>query len=258
METINPSRMELLAKRSQIALARQGLDLLKEKRNALWQELMKTAEVALRGGAELEKIAGAAQRALAQAEALDGREAVQSAAFAAWRDLTIEVTAASAVGVAVPIVERKQLVRTCAQRGYSLASTSCRIDAAALRFEEELELAIELAARELRLWRLAEEIRTTTIRMNALEVVVLPRLEAQLAAIRRVLDEREREDLFRLKHVKSSRSRRRGLRLLPRAALSAGGTGSAGPAAPGAELIGPGTQGHTCSQSAPPANKRAG
>jgi V/A-type H+-transporting ATPase subunit D len=208
METINPSRMELLVKRAQIALARQGRDLLKEKRNALWQELMNTADVALRGSAELEQIAGAAQRALARAEAFDGREAVVSAAFAARRDLSIEVTAATAVGVAVPIIERKRLVRSSEQRGYSLASTSCRIDAAAAYFEEQLELVIELAAREMRLRRLAEEIRKTTIRMNALDVIVLPRLEAQLAAIRRVLDEREREDLFRLKHIKPATSRR--------------------------------------------------
>ena len=208
METINPSRMELLAKRAQIALARQGRDLLKEKRNALWQELMKTADVALRGSAELEQLAGAAQRALAMAEALDGREAVLSAAFAARRDLSIEVKAANVVGVSVPLIERKQLARSSDQRGYSLASTSYRIDAAATYFEEELELVIELAAREIRLRRLAEEIRKTTIRMNALEVVVLPRLQAQLVAIRRVLDEREREELFRLKHVKSATPRR--------------------------------------------------
>jgi V/A-type H+-transporting ATPase subunit D len=203
MESINPSRMELLIKRAQIALARQGRDLLKEKRNALWQELMKTADVALRGSAELEQIAVAARRALAWAEALDGREAVLSAAFAARRDVSIEVTAANVVGMPVPIIERKQLVRSSVQRGYSLASTSSRIDAAARCFEEELELVIELAAREMRLRRLAEEIRKTTICVNALEVIVLPRLEAQLVYIRRVLDEREREDLFRLKRMRA-------------------------------------------------------
>jgi V/A-type H+-transporting ATPase subunit D len=208
MEQVNPTRMELLAKRAQIALASQGRDLLKEKRNALWKELMKTADVVMRGSNELEQVAGEARRALARAEAFDGREAVQSAAFAARRDVSIEVTGLNVMGVPVPMIERKKLGRSSAQRGYSMASTSHRIDAAAARFEDELELVIELAASEMRLRRLAEEIRKTSIRLNALEMVLLPRLEAQRAYIESVLEEREREDTFRLKRVKAALARK--------------------------------------------------
>jgi V/A-type H+/Na+-transporting ATPase subunit D len=208
MEQVNPTRMELLAKRAQIALAQQGRDLLKEKRNALWKQLMKTADVVMRGSSELEQIAGEARRALARAEAFDGREAVQSAAFAARREVSIEVTGVNVMGVPVPFIERKKLGRSIIQRGYSLAGTSRRIDVAAARFEDELELVIELAASEMRLRRLAEEIRKTTIRLNALEVVLLPRLEVQRAYIESVLGEREREDTFRLKRVKAAIARK--------------------------------------------------
>lgn len=209
MEQVNPTRMELLAKRSQIALASQGRDLLKEKRNALWKELMKTADVVMRGSNELEQVAGEARRALARAEAFDGREGVQSAAFAARREVSIEVTGVNVMGVPVPVIERKRIGRSNAQRGYSLASTSHRIDTAAARFEDELELVIELAASEMRLRRLAEEIRKTTIRLNALEMVLIPRLEAQRAYIESVLEEREREDTFRLKRVKAALARKK-------------------------------------------------
>lgn len=203
METINPTRSELLGKRAQIKLAGQGRDLLKEKRTALWKELMKTMNQALRFGSAIEERVAEARRALATAQAFDGQETVQSAAFAAKRNVTIEVTPANVVGVQVPLIERKMLVRGATQRGYSLAGTSTRIDAAATRFEEVLEQAIELAAIELRIKRLAEEIRKTTVRVNALDTVLLPRLYAQRAAIERVLDEREREDVFRLKRVKA-------------------------------------------------------
>lgn len=209
MEQVNPTRMELLAKRAQISLAQQGRDLLKEKRNALWKQLMKTADVVMSGSNELEQVAGEARRALARAEAFDGREVVQSAAFASRRDVSIEVSGMNVMGVPVPFIERKKLARASSQRGYSLASTSYRIDVAAARFEDELELVIELAASEMRLRRLAEEIRKTSIRLNALEVVLLPRLEAQRAYIESVLGEREREDIFRLKRVKASIARKR-------------------------------------------------
>lgn len=203
METINPTRSELLAKRAQIKLAQQGRDLLKEKRTALWKELMKTVDQAERFGSAIDERVAEARRALVTAQAFDGYETVQSAAFAAKRNVTIEVTPTNVVGVQVPLIERKKLVRGAAQRGYSLASTSARIDAAATRFEDVLEQVIELAAIELRIKRLAEEIRKTTVRVNALDMVLLPRLNAQRAAIERVLDEREREDLFRLKRVKA-------------------------------------------------------
>ncbi len=213
MEQVNPTRMELLAKRAQIALAEQGRDLLKEKRNALWKELLKTARVVLHGSSELEQLASAARHALAWAEAHDGREAVQSAAFAARRNVSIDVTAVNVMGVSVPVIERKKLARSTVQRGYSLAGTSSRVDTAAARFEDELELVIELAAGELRLRRLSEEIRRTTIRVNALELIVLPRLEAQRSYIESVLDEREREDTFRLKRVKATLARKLGGRV---------------------------------------------
>lgn len=209
MEQVNPTRMELLATRAQIALAQQGRDLLKEKRNALWKEFMKAVDEVLPQSSELEAFAGEARRALALAEALDGRETVQSAAFATQRNLQIDVTTVNIMGVMVPKIERKKLVRPGVQRGYSLASTSAHIDAAASYFEGVLELVIELADGEMRVRRLAEEIRKTTIRVNALETVLLPRLEAQKTYIERVIEEREREDTFRLKRVKAAMERKR-------------------------------------------------
>ena len=143
-----------------------------------------------------------ARRALARAEALDGPEAVHSAAFAAQGELTLSVEGAFVMGVPVPIIEKKSAGRAVIDRGYSLAGTSSRIDETAERFEEEVDLLIELAASELRLRRLAEEIRKTSRRVNALENIMIPRLYARKSYIEMVLEERAREDLFRLKTVK--------------------------------------------------------
>jgi V/A-type H+-transporting ATPase subunit D len=196
--------MELLAKRAQIALAAQGRDLLKQKRAALREELAKSIDIALEESSELDRLAARAWRALGQAEAFDGPQAVESAGFAARRNVSIQVTGTNVMGVPVPEIERKRLVRAAFHRGYSLASTSGRIDAAASAFEEELELLIDVAVSEMRLRRLLEEIRKTSIRINSLEVIILPRLQAESAYIETVLDEREREDLFRLKRVKKA------------------------------------------------------
>lgn len=208
MEQIRATRAELLAKKKQIVLARQGRDLLKEKRNALLKELMRTAEQVLRDSDELEKIVGESVAALALAEAVDGPEVVQSAAFAAQGQISLAVSVANIMGLLTPIIEHKSVVRGPLDRGYHLAGVSSRIEAVAESFEHQLDLIIELAASEMRLRRLAEEIGRTTRRVNALENVLIPRLEAQRAYIQMVLEERERENLFRLKRVKLKLERR--------------------------------------------------
>ncbi len=209
MENVSPTRMELLAVKGQITLAEQGRDLLKEKRNALMKEFMKIAETVMRGSDELEQSAADARRALARAEALDGPEAVHSAAFAAQGELTLSVEGAFVMGVPVPIIEKKSASRAVIDRGYSLSGTSARIDETAERFEQEVDLLIEIAASELRLRRLAEEIRKTSRRVNALENILIPRLHSRKSYIEMVLEERAREDLFRLKTVKRAILRKR-------------------------------------------------
>ena len=208
MEQIRATRAQLLAKKKQILLARQGRDLLKQKRNALLKELMRLAEQVVRGSDELEQSVGEAVAALALAEALDGPEAVQSAALAAQGHISLTVSVTNIMGVLTPVIEQKNLVRGPLDRGYSLNGVSSRIEAAAEAFESQLELIIELASSEMRLRRLAEEIGRTTRRVNALENVLIPRLESQRNYIQMVLEEREREDLFRLKRVKLKLERR--------------------------------------------------
>lgn len=208
MEQVRATRAELLAKKNQIALARQGRDLLKEKRNALLQELMRTAEEVMRSTDELERSVGGAAMALALAEALDGPETVRSAAFAAQGQVTLEVTGTNIIGVPVPAIEQKSVARSPLDRGYSLSGVSSRVDAAAEAFETLLDLIIELASSEMRLRRLAEEVGHTTRRVNALDNVLIPHLKAQRDYIQMVLEEREREDLFRLKRVKMRLERR--------------------------------------------------
>lgn len=207
-EQITPTRMELMARRTQLELAIQGRDLLNEKRNALIKELRKLADVVLSGSDALEESAAQARQALARAEMLDGPEAVRSAALAAAGEIFIEAGGVTIMGVRVPEIEYKATGRTLSGRGYSLEGTSPRIDAVAESFERQLDLLLELASGELRLRRLAEEVGKTTRRVNALENVLLPRLQQQIAYIQMVLEEREREDHFRLKKVKAQVARR--------------------------------------------------
>jgi V/A-type H+-transporting ATPase subunit D len=108
------------------------------------------------------------------------------------------------MGVPVPEVEKKSVSRSALTRGYSVTGVSSRIDETAERFERELNVIIEIAAVETKLKRLGEEIQKTRRRVNALDYIVVPNLKDQVRFIQMALDERSREDLFRLKRVKAS------------------------------------------------------
>ena len=47
MQSVSSTRMELFARKSQIALAKQGRDLLEQKRTALMKEFMRIADTVM-------------------------------------------------------------------------------------------------------------------------------------------------------------------------------------------------------------------
>jgi V/A-type H+-transporting ATPase subunit D len=113
------------------------------------------------------------------------------------------------MGVKVPHIEQKGVSRPALGRGYSIVGTSTSIDEAAAAFETQVDVILKLAESELRLKRLAEEIQRTSRRLNALEHLLIPGLEAELDFIQMALDERERSDHFRLMLVKRILERKR-------------------------------------------------
>lgn len=211
MRKVACTRMELLARKEQIALAKQGRDLLEQKRTALLKEFLHMADTVVERSDVLQLAASEARLSLARAEATAGTEAVLSAALASRDELPLEVTTTSVMGIRVPHIEQKRVSRSILGRGYSITGTSLTIDEAAAAFEAEVDAIIQLAETELRLTRLAAEIQRTSRRLNALENLLIPRLEAERDFIQMALDERERSDHFRLKLVKRTLERKREL-----------------------------------------------
>ena len=203
MEEVRPTRSELLERKQQITLAEQGMELLKQKRDALLIEFMSVMDETLRLSNDLQRTTNEAQYSLAIAKAVDGTVSVRSAAFATRGEVTIDMTGTKIMGIAVPVVTKGESpLRTSFTRGYAITGVSSRIDETADKFERILDVIIEYADIETRLKRLGEEIQKTNRRVNALEQITVPQLKEQVSYIRQALDERAREELFRLKKVK--------------------------------------------------------
>lgn len=203
MDRVSATRSELLARRTRIGLAVQGRDLLKEKRTALMREFNRLSADAMAAMKDLEERARGARASLGEAVALDGPEAVGSAALAARGEVGVRLASKSVAGVQIVELEHDPVGRARTERGYSLSATTPRIDGVAEGFETVVDGLLDFVAVELSLRRLAEEITRTTRRVNALEHVVVPRLEDERDFIAMVLEERELENRVRLMRAKA-------------------------------------------------------
>lgn len=74
------------------------------------------------------------------------------------------------------------------------------------KFTEFVKLALRVLPEEVKLKRLGKEIKTTSRKVNHLEKYVLPGILDQIKYIQETLEEREREDIFRLKRLKGKKN----------------------------------------------------
>lgn len=139
---------------------------------------------------------------LALAKAWEGREALEAAAMADRREVLVDIQVRNVWGTKIPEVGVKEVRRTLLERGHNPTSTSLRTVESASNFEDVLHSILEVAATEIKLKKIGEEIKKTTRRVNALEQVVIPRLIGEIRFITAVLEQRAREDVFRLKRIK--------------------------------------------------------
>ncbi len=201
---VNPTRMELIKTKDRIKLAQKGHKLLKQKRDALILEFFKILKKAqdLRG--ELSEKMGKGYKSLALAETYHNMQELSKVSQDLRKDITVDVEVRNVMGVKIPNIATGDMDKThfLDIPTYSVAGTSAKIDAAVEDFSEILEMVIKLAETETAMKRLIIEIEKTKRRVNALEFVVMPRLEDQKRMITFTLEEMERDSFVSLKAIK--------------------------------------------------------
>ncbi|MCL6650535.1 MAG: V-type ATP synthase subunit D [Chloroflexi bacterium] len=201
-EVISPTRMNLLQRRNQLRVAQQGVDLLKRKRDALVADFFKIVREALGARDRLTAAAREAYVMLALAKAVEGREALEAAAMTDRQEVLVDIEVRNVWGTKIPEVSVRDVRRPLLARGVNPTATSARTIESAAQFEELVAAILQVAATEIKLRKLGEEIKKTTRRVNALEQVVIPRIRGEIRYIAAVLEQRAREDVFRLKRIK--------------------------------------------------------
>lgn len=206
LDSVSPTRMNLLARKAQIKFASDGVQLLEGKREALLKELIDRARELRSLRKDLHAIGRTAVAAMAIARGVRGTPEIRSAALAARREMNIRVTTEKVWGLSLGDIEQFDVVRRPADRGIGLLDISSQIVEASEAAEKLVAQLLVCAPKEQNLQIIGEEVRKVSRRINALNEYLLPKLRGEMRTIARVLDEREREDTFRLKRIKKKKA----------------------------------------------------
>ena len=137
------------------------------------------------------------------ASALMSPEGLEQALLYPKQRVELDMTTRNIMSVPVPMYTFR--TKECKGKElypYGFAMTSCEIDGAVEALSSVFQDMLKLAQVEKTSQLLAQEIEKTRRRVNALEYVMIPRMQESIKYIRMKLEENERNNIVRLMKVK--------------------------------------------------------
>ena len=195
-----PTKGNLLKTKKSLELAKVGYDLLDRKRNVLIREMMLLMDKVKILRNEATDSYSLGYYLLQQANISTG--VIKDIATSVSEDNSIRITYRSVMGVELPSVIYD---KTTPKLEYGFKESNSRVDEAYIQFHKIKELTILLAEVSNSVYRLANAIRKTQKRANALKNIVIPNLEETIKFISEAMEEKEREEFSRLKIIKSNK-----------------------------------------------------
>lgn len=200
---VNPTRMMLTSLKKRLKTASRGHKLLKDKRDELMKEFLELARENGRLRQEVEGRLAKAHRSFSVASAMMSQEVMEESLMFPKQGVILEVESKNIMSVDVPVFRFKTTAEDPTNIfPYGFARTSGELDRAVSSLADLFPMLLDLAAKEKETQLLAAELEKTRRRVNALEYVMIPQLEATIKYIQMKLDENERGNQTRLMKVK--------------------------------------------------------
>lgn len=202
-DTIFPTKGNLIATKRSLALSKLGYDLLDRKRNILVREMMELIDTANKVQSQIDETYSRAYFALQRANITLG--IIGDIAETVPIETGVNITFRSVMGVEIPVVT---LEDNPPKLQYGFASSNSMLDEAYISFYRVKKLTAVLAEIENSVYRLANAIKKTQKRANALKNIIIPKFEFTVKFITEALEEKEREDFSRLKVIRHTKEKK--------------------------------------------------
>lgn len=195
--------MMLTSLKKRLKTATRGHKLLKDKRDELMKEFLELARENGRLRKEVEAALAGVYRNFSVASAMMSQEVMEESLMFPKQGVLLEVGNKNIMSVDVPVFGFKTTAEDPTNIfPYGFARTSGELDNAVAELADLFPALLELAAKEKQTQLLAAELEKTRRRVNALEYVMIPKLQATIKYIQMKLDENERGNQTRLMKVK--------------------------------------------------------
>ncbi|MBE3100990.1 MAG: V-type ATP synthase subunit D [Firmicutes bacterium] len=194
-----PTKSNLMSAQASLDLSQNAFELLDKKRNVLIREMMNLIDQARDIQERIDVTFAEAYKALQMANITMGISTVEDIALSIPEEAELEILLKSVMGVEIPKVRFK---REKLKPHYGFYHTNNALDVALIKFQQVKYLTYELAEIETSIYKLAMEVKKTQKRTNALQNIQIPKYRELVKFIQEALEEKEREDFFRMKMVK--------------------------------------------------------
>jgi len=201
-----PTKTNLLRLKSDLQFAQQGYELLDQKRNILIIELLALVDQTVDFQSRVDNALAKAYKALEETVFDMGKLKVQYLTGAVNITTDITVRSRRVMGVVLPVVETEFKEHS---PHYSPMGTSFWIDSSLHFFKEVLKLLGKLSELKISVLRLANEVKRTIRKVNALEKIAIPDLADTVHYIQSRLEENERDMFVLMKMVKENLEKKR-------------------------------------------------
>lgn len=203
-QQVYPTKGNLLTTKKSLELASLGYELLDRKRNILIREMMMLIDKANDIQSRIDTTYSQAYLALQRANISLG--ICDEIATTVPVENGLSITSRSVMGVEIPTV---RLDDSTPQIYYGFESSNSLLDEAYMKFDEVKRLTASLAEVENSVYRLANAIRKTQKRANALKNIMIPHFNEVVRYITDALEEKDREEFSRMKVIKKQKEERR-------------------------------------------------
>jgi len=200
MATVTPTRMELQKTKKRLTTASRGHKLLKDKQDEMARQFMLYIRRDRELRREIEALLGGAMGQMSLAEAQMGTAALEEALMISAAVKFPELSLQNIMSMKVPKIEGAE--SGGGEISYGFAFTSEKLDDAYLAINDLMPKLYELAAVEKTCDMLSDEMERTRRRVNALEYVMIPQMQATIKYITAKLEDNERSNTIRLMKVK--------------------------------------------------------
>ncbi|KAJ3224656.1 H(+)-transporting V1 sector ATPase subunit D [Chytriomyces hyalinus] len=203
-----PTRMALTMLKTRLKGANTGHSLLKRKSEALtrrFREIVKKIDEAKR---KMGKVMQVASFSYAEVKYSTGDISYQVRESAKVAQLKVKARSENVSGVQLPAFD----LNVDGQNAFELTGLGRggqQIQKCKETYQKAVEVLVQLASLQTAFVILDEVIKVTNRRVNAIEHVIIPKIENTIRFVQSELDEMDREEFFRLKKIQAKKKIRK-------------------------------------------------